>query len=199
MRLYQFTPEMRNFTVNFYDSYIKIFPDKPSKVFDMSEGAAYAFIREKTNGNMEKARALGKRFAGELTAGRTGMAQFGVGAFDDQDTLAQRNVLFAFIVGRVIEEMAPNSIVAQSAMSAFYETIERTSPEIYRQISDSAALSLYIFSARSTPGDETAAGEVFARLCGREGDALFVAYGRELAGYFMDHCTREAICVKMIR
>ena len=149
MRPYQFTPERRNFTVNCDDSDIKIVPDKPSKVFDMSEGAAYAFIREKTNGNMEKARALGKRFAGELTAGRTGVAQFGVGAFDDQDTLAQRNVLFAFIVGRVIEEMAPNSIVAQSAMSAFYETIERTSPEIYRQISDSAALSLYIFSARS--------------------------------------------------
>ena len=151
MRPYQFTPERRNFTVNCDDSDIKIVPDKPSKVFDMSEGAAYAFIREKTNGNMEKARALGKRFAGELTAGRTGVAQFGVGAFDDQDTLAQRNVLFAFIVGRVIEEMAPNSIVAQSAMSAFYETIERTSPEIYQQISDSAALSLYIFSARSTP------------------------------------------------
>ena len=117
MRPYQFTPERRNFTVNCDDSDIKIVPDKPSKVFDMSEGAAYAFIREKTNGNMEKARALGKRFAGELTAGRTGVAQFGVGAFDDQDTLAQRNVLFAFIVGRVIEEMAPNSIVAQSAMS----------------------------------------------------------------------------------
>ena len=112
MRPYQFTPERRNFTVNCDDSDIKIVPDKPSKVFDMSEGAAYAFIREKTNGNMEKARALGKRFAGELTAGRTGVAQFGVGAFDDQDTLAQRNVLFAFIVGRVIEEMAPNSIVA---------------------------------------------------------------------------------------
>ena len=132
--------------MRFDDSDIKIAPDDPSEVFDTSEGAAAAFAREKANGNMEKARALGVQFAAELTADERGIVWFGIGAFDSAETLSQRKVLFSYLVGRVIEDMAPNSIVAQSAMSAYYDELQRVSGETYGLVSDSAALSLYILA-----------------------------------------------------
>ena len=74
--------------MRFDDSDIKIAPDDPSEVFDTSEGAAAAFAREKANGNMEKARALGVQFAAELTADERGIVYFGIGAFDSAETLS---------------------------------------------------------------------------------------------------------------
>ena len=184
----------------FDDSDIKIAPDRPSQVFDLSEGAANAFVREKNNGNMEKARQLGELLAGELTAGTGGIPYFGVGAFDDPQSLSQRRLLYAYVVSRVIEDTAPNSIVAQSALSAFYDRIQREAPEYYEAVTDSAALSLYILAGRSNPEDYAALGRVFARLCGREeGDEVFVRYGAELAIFYSVKCTQAALRMRMVR
>lgn len=185
--------------MRFDDSDIKIAPDDPSEVFDTSEGAAAAFAREKANGNMEKARALGVQFAAELTADERGIVYFGIGAFDSAETLSQRKVLFSYLVGRVIEDMAPNSIVAQSAMSAYYDELQRVSGETYGLVSDSAALSLYILAGRSSPDDIGAVGRVFARLCGRKDAPVFVRYGSELTSYFAMYCTQLALRAQLIR
>ncbi len=185
--------------MNCDDSDMKIVPEKPSEIFDSSEGAANAFVREKSNGNMEKARLLGIQFAQELTAKSKGVTLFGAGEFDNSHTIKQRKVMFAYIVNKVIEDIAPNSIVTQSALSAFYDTIQETSPEIYQMITDTAAYSLYILSDRAAPDDPCAIGRVFAQLCGKEGDPVFVRYGCELAGYFTMYCTQVALRAQMIR
>lgn len=185
--------------MNFDDSDMKIAPDRPSEIFDSSEGAANAFVREKANGNMAKAHALGKQFAAELTAENRGVTLFGVGAFDDANTLVQRKIMFAYVVNMVIEGMAPNSIVAQSAMSSFYDSVQASFPDIYRIITDSEAFSLYILSVRSSPEDPCAIGRVFARLCGKEEDPLFVRYGCELAEYFTMYCTQISLKAQLIR
>ncbi|MEM1484087.1 hypothetical protein V6615_04300 [Oscillospiraceae bacterium PP1C4] len=186
--------------MNYDDSDMKIVPDRPSEIFDTSEGAANAFVREKSNGNMDKARVLGTQLAIELTAeSKGGATLFGVGAFDNEHTVKQRKVMFAYVVKKVIEDMAPNSIVAQSALSAFYETIQQTSPEIYELATDTAAFSLYNLSARTSPEDPCAIGNVFALLCDREDDPVFVRYGCELASYFTMYCTQVALRVQMIR
>ena len=96
------------------DSDMKIAPNDPSELFDSSEGAATAFMRETQNGNMEKAKQLGAQFAAELSAGDRGIVNFGVGAYDDGATLLQRSVLFAYVVNQVVEDLCPASIVAQS-------------------------------------------------------------------------------------
>lgn len=95
----------------------------------------------------------GSSLPAELTADERGIVWFGIGAFDSAETLSQRKVLFSYLVGRVIEDMAPNSIVAQSAMSAYYDELQRVSGETYGLVSDSAALSLYILAGRSSPDD----------------------------------------------
>jgi hypothetical protein len=181
------------------DSDMKIVPDRPSELFDSSEGAANAFVREKNNGNMEKAHQLGIRFAQELTNESSGIPFFGTGKFDNEETLRQRKVLFAYIVHQVIDDIAPNSIVAQSALSAFHETIQESMPEIYKTITDTLTFSLYILSSRSAPDDPRAIGKVFAQLCQRADDPIFVDYGKELAEYFIMHCTQVVLDAQLIR
>lgn len=181
------------------DSDMKIVPDDPSEIFDTSEGAANAFVREKTNGNIDKAHTLGLQLAAELTADHKGITLFGVGAFDDENTLLQRKVMYAYVVNRVIEEIAPNSVVAQSAISSFYNTVCDEAPNVYALITDAAAFSMYTLSVRSSPGDACAIGKVFAQLCNRKDDEIFVKYGCELEEYFTMYCTQLALKMQMIR
>ena len=182
------------------DSDIKIVPEHPSQVFDMGEGAANAFARETANGNMEKARKLGARFGCALLNGESdGITMFGVGAYDNPQTILQRKVLFSYIVNRVVEDMAPNSIVAQSVIASFYDTVRTASRELCDGISDSAAFTLYILAGRSAPDDLKAIGRIFAQLCGHEGDPVFLQYGYELANYFMRQCTQEVLRAEMVR
>ena len=181
------------------DSDMKIAPNDPSELFDSSEGAATAFMRETQNGNMEKAKQLGAQFAAELSAGDRGIVNFGVGAYDDGATLLQRSVLFAYVVNQVVEDLFPASIVAQSAMSSFYDCLRRDAPQVYERITDNAVFSQYILSVRSAPGDPNAIGKVFARLSGRENDNLFVRYGCELSNYFTMYCTQLVLRMQLIR
>lgn len=181
------------------DSDMKIVPNDPSELFDSSEGAATAFLRETQNGNMEKARKLGAQFAAELASVERGIVNFGVGAYDDDSTLLQRKVLFAYVVNRVVEDLSPASIVAQSAMSTFYGCLQKESPEVYERVTDAAVCSMYILSERNAPGDPGAVGQVFARLCKREGDPVFVRYGCELANYFAMYCTQLVLRMQLVR
>lgn len=174
------------------DSDMKIMSGKVSKQFDLAEGAATAFNRERANGNLERARTLGRKFAADLFE-NDGKALFGVGAFDDEKTIIQRRVLFAYVVNRVIEDLAPNSIVAQSALSVFYDTLQKASEQYYQESTDAAAFSQYILAVRSTSDDPCAIGNVFARLCGRGADKVFVKYGCELADFFTLYCTQAVL------
>ncbi|MBE6907093.1 MAG: hypothetical protein E7476_12565 [Ruminococcaceae bacterium] len=185
--------------MQFDDSDMKIAPERISEVFDTSEGAANAFVREKSNGNMDKARKLGQQFAAELTVPSKGATLFGVGVFDNDNTMAQRKVLFAYVVNRVVEDMAPNSIVAQSVLSSFYESVRQQSAELYDLINDSAAFSLYMLARRSAPEKSEAVGRVFAQLCDKEGNPVFIRYGAELTDYFMMYCTQIMLRMQLIR
>lgn len=185
--------------MKFDDSDMKIAPNRMSKVFDTSEGAASAFVHEKSNGNMDKARKLGQQFAAELTAPMKGVTLFGIGAFDNKRTMAQRKVLFAYIVNRVTQDMAPNSILAQSVLSSFYESVQQRSAELYELINDSAAFSLYILAHRSSHGNPASIGRVFAQLCDRDEDPVFIRYGTELSNYFMMNCTQVTLRIQLIR
>lgn len=181
------------------DSDMKIAPEKLSELFDSSEGAATAFQRETQNGNMERARQLGRQLAQALTDPEKGIVLFGLGAYDDEVILSQRKLMFAYVVGKVLNDLCPNSMVAQSAMSTFDEEVCVRSKEIHDLITDSAAYSLYTLSVRSAPDDPCAIGKIFAQLCKRGEDPLFVKYGCELAGYFTSYCTDCVLASKMVR
>lgn len=185
--------------MKFDDSDMKIASHHMNKTVDMSEGAANTFVREKSNGNTEKARRLGKQFAAELTTTRKGATLFGIGAFDNQRTMDQRKVLFAYIVNRVTNDMTPNSILSQSVLSSFYESVKQQSEELHELITDAAAFSLYILAHRSSPGNAEEIGKVFAQLCDREEDPVFIHYGAELSNYFIMYCTQLMLRMQLIK
>jgi hypothetical protein len=161
-------------------------PHKAPAAQDTAELAAREFLRQKSNGNINQARRLGERFAGELWE----LAQSLI--MDDASGLTQQEIhhrllLCSYSANRVIAEFSPNSIVAQTALSRFYAEAEERSEVLYRHISDTAAFSLYILSERS--GDNPAEiGKIYAKLSGNEGDAGKTRQGNEVYQGFYQRC-----------
>lgn len=153
---------------------------------ESSEVAAEQFLKLKSSGNIEKARRLGNRFALLLLEKHAETA----GA-DDSLRAHQQLVLCSYAVTRAVSDCAPHSLLAQTSMNVFYDCLEDSAPELYRHISDVGALSLYILCERSHQGRDHEIGEVYARLCGAEGDAALSAEGNELYRRFYEYCAME--------
>ena len=105
--------------------------------------------------------------------------------------LAQRRILFSFVAGRAIDELTPKSILADTAVSVFYDVIKEK-PVVYGEINDAAAISLYMLTSRAPGLDACAVGRVFAKLCGREGSRLYAKMGSGLCLFYYD-CMKQAI------
>ena len=146
-----------------------------------SDEAAGRFIRHRENGNIQRAKELGEAFAHQMKALES--------ASGDPAVLAQKKVLFAFVVNKVIEETAPDSILAQAALSSFYQTVQEIAPGDYATISDSAAFSLYILADRGRRNrNQDTPGEVFAELCGQRGREEYCYIGQSLYNQYHLDC-----------
>lgn len=148
---------------------------------DGGEAAAHEFIRQRGNGNVAKAKFLGATLA-------EGLAQFNVPS-GDKALADQKKVLYSFVVNKVIEERSPNSILAQAALSSFYQTVQEDDPEASQIISDSVAFSLYILADRGRRNrEQDTPGEVFADLCGMRGREETIYIGQSLFNQFYQDC-----------
>lgn len=170
------------------DEDMKIVPDlSPACPHRESDEAAGDFIRHRDNGNIQRARELGEQFAHSMKALES--------AAGDPVVLAQKKVLYAFVVNKVIEETAPDSILAQAALSSFYQAVQQIAPEDYATISDSVAFSLYILADRGRRNrSQDTPGEVFAELCGQRGREEYCYIGQSLYNQYhldcMELCSR---------
>jgi len=153
---------------------------------DVSELEAQQFLRLKNDGSIDKARQLGAKYA-------TILLEKNEAAAGDQDPLCchQRLVLYSYVVNRAISDLSPNSLLAQTSLNVFYDELEEGSPELYRHVSDMAAFSLYILCERSNSRSEDEIGEVYARLCGSEGDRTVIDEGNALYRGFYERCREE--------
>jgi len=152
---------------------------------ESSEMAAEQFLKLKSSGNIEKARRLGDKFALLLLEKHAGAR-----SAEDSLRAHQQLVLYSYAVTRAVSDCAPDSLLAQTSVNVFYDCLEDSAPELYRHISDVGALSLYILCERSQSRDHKI-GEVYARLCGVEGDAAATAEGKELYRRFYELCAKE--------
>lgn len=174
------------------DMDIKIAGAHANIVPDDGELAAIEFSGQKHNGNITRAYALGKRFAGLL--------------FTTDDVLAARcckkyaansvirsnaQVLFAFIVDTVLEHDCPNSVIAQTALNHFHEQVQAKSPETYTAILDSGAFSLYLLCSRDAKVSRDCIGSAFADGCDMESDNAVVKLGEDLYAEYVTICKAE--------
>ena len=165
------------------DSDIKIAGQEPSEEVSDSM-VAQEYLTQRENGNIERARQLGRTLAIELF-GCDEILNLGYDRSETPLVLAQRRVLFSFVAGRAIDELTPNSILADTAVSAFYDVVKEH-PSIYAEINDAAAISLYMLTSRAPGLEPNAVGRVFAKLCGREGSRLYGKMGSGLCLFYYD-------------
>lgn len=166
----------------FDDSDMKIAGDafEPAKEADDAEATALLLAREKKNGNLSRARRLGAIMAEEVSAIE------GDSRAQDAATLTQRRILLAFAVEVGLDAFLPDTLLAQTAQSVFYETLRQTASAFYEDLQESGAFSFYYLCVREGRQVENKVGETYASLCGRAGDPEVAAEGAWLYVHFIE-------------
>jgi len=152
---------------------IKIYSGSEKTAAGPSEGekSAKQFIANRDNGNFDKARQLGELLA------RTMMGDFD--RLENQDFCREKLVLLSYIAVSELRKRIPVVMLQKSAEGAFNNTIETLNPEVFSEITDSAAFSFYFLNERQ--GMERSDGAVFAQLCSRQDDEALCEQGDSLA------------------
>lgn len=156
----------------FDDSDVKIFNDngKPEENFD--EIAVIAeMTRQRSNGNSEKAKKLGKHLA-DIFVDETKMIKDlskEVGSLDfDADTVYQIKVLLAFTAEYCINHSLPSPLLSNTAVNNMYDTVRNQAFDFYDRLDDAAEYSLYYLAVRKGNDIASEIGNSFAMLCERE-------------------------------
>jgi hypothetical protein len=173
------------------DEDMKIVGDSfsPLPAEDPAETEARRFLKQKSVGNIEKARELGKLYA-RAVVDMTKNSPLGAAADCGQMEIHHQLVLCSYVVNRVVAEHSPDSILAQTSLRVFYDEVERASTVMYAHISDPAAFSLYTLWERSRNRDEDEIGRIYAKLCGLEGNCKTIQDGNALHRWFIAVCTQ---------
>lgn len=164
------------------------FPPAPAE--DPAEAETRRFLRHKSVGNIERARDLGKAYAGFILKAAE-EAPLGKAREFGQLEIHHQLVLCSYVVNRVIAERSPDSILAQTSLRVFYDEVERASNILYTHISDPAAFSLYTLWERSRSNDESEVGRIYAKLCGLDGNQKAITDGTRLNEDFTSACLEE--------
>lgn len=165
------------------DEDIKIAPDSMSELFapvDTAQDAADAFVQQRSNGNIGKARRLGKKLARALPKSIAQYQQLP----QTPQVLRQVQLLYTYLVFTTIQEQSPDSILAQTALRVYQQTVQAASEEAYDAVVDSAGFTLYRLAQRR--GEDP--GSVFAELCGHPGDEQLAEVGQALYKRYQEHC-----------
>lgn len=163
------------------DSDMKIagneFKSPPSA--DDSEVTTYWLEKERSNGNLSRARRLGAIMAEEVSAVEGGHPA------EAAAVLTQRRILLAFAVEVGLNQFLPNPLLSKTALSVFNETLRQIASVFYEDLQESGAFSFYYLCIREGHDVENKVGETFASLCGRKTDETLIREGKETYLHFI--------------
>lgn len=155
---------------------------KPVKKTDPGESSAADFYNQQNMGNIQTALQLGGCLARLYCSHiRTVREQ------ESNPIWGQLAILYSYAVNRAIQSL-PNSLIAQTVLSSFYNVVKQESSELYQEVRDPIPFSLYILRDKRAAPTETY-GEIFASLCGRQNDRGLA----EMADREYDNFYRECI------
>ena len=154
-----------------FDEDMKIAPDDISKMLKAQNSAADdnidLFIRQRSLGNIERAKRLGRYYVEDLLDCVWTKPPSAI----KQDVFElQLKLLFCYAVHRVVEDYSPNALLSNSAISSFYEHLEDAAPELFSEIANNAAFTIYIYLHRGKEESTQTIGKSFAKLCGAAQD-----------------------------
>ena len=148
----------------------------PVKRADPGESSAADFYNQHNMGNIQTALQLGGCLA-RLYCGYIRKCQ------EPEPVLGQLAILFSYAVNRSIQCL-PNSLIAQTVLSTFYNTVQQESAGLYQKVRDPVPFSLYILRDKRAEPSETY-GDIFSSLCvGREDPRLVAMANREYEEFY---------------
>ena len=186
---------------NFYnnDEDIKIAPEDLSKLFanenPQADDNIDLLMRQRANGNASKAKLLGKQYVEDLVDCVWTKAPEDISA---ETFELQTKMLFAYVVHRIISDYSPNHIVANSALSSFYENLEDADPKLSEQINDNAAFSLYVLLHRSGEENSEKVGKIFAKVCDAADSSDCCIIGESAYARFLSACTQRMLNAEFV-
>lgn len=146
---------------------------------------AAELIKQKENGNVEKARKLGELLSTEIIK-IDGESAFGEDKAEDCDLRMQRRLLLAFTACSCVENCISNKIIQRVIVNSFYNCIKLENEQFYEDLKGSGAFSFYYLCVRRGGDVDKCIGKTFAMLCGRENDTVIAELGTALYYRFND-------------
>lgn len=149
------------------------------------------------NGNIDKARALGKTVA-EITVSTAAISDDdGSGAYPELQL--QRGVLLAFSAVMTLETAILPGVVEDVAKQEFYAVMQRLDPCLYKETTDSGAFSFYYLAYRRGIELERRIGQTFAMLCSHDGDPVYQELGEALFCWMRSKTEQEVTNIAFIQ
>ena len=152
---------------------------RPAKKTDPGETSAADFYTQQNMGNIQTAIQLGGCLA-RLYCGHIQRLE------EQEPVLGQLAILYSYAVNRAIQTL-PNSLIAQTVLSTFYNMVKQESADLYQAVRDPIPFSLYILRDKRIEPSESY-GEIFASLCGRRDDRELVDLANQEYESFYQEC-----------
>ena len=161
------------------DADIKIFSGSFASKAKQPDDEAAVFIGEKENGNIDKAKELGRILAEQVL--NLSLAE------DSAIVVSQKKILYGYVCKKVIEGNCANSVLAQAALGAFLEYIKKVSQSDFDIIQDSVAFTKYLLAEHDR---QNTVGSVFAALCQDKNNAELICEGDRLYSEWSADCSK---------
>ena len=172
----------------FEDNDIRIAGDKPSESLNHENSyplSSEEFQNDRANGNIHKAKELGKITADLLIESCKQHIKMLDESEEDSGISVQRILLLSFSATVAFEKFCPSTVTANMAQNTFFDAIEQSDPDIYKHSSDTGAFSFYFLAYRSGNDSERRIGQTFAMICGHDGDPIYQELGETLYCWFV--------------
>jgi len=166
---------------------MKIVGEKPSKDLKKNTelfGDVAEYDREKSNGNIKKAKALGAEIASEFIS-VCKKDELTISENDSESLITQKVLLLSFTVMAGLEQYCPNITVANAARTAFFDELNDLDKDLFKKSSDTGAFSFYYLSFRRGTEVDRRVGQTFAMLCSHDGDPIYQELGEALYCWFL--------------
>lgn len=164
------------------DNDIKIFVSKSKQDADDSIALISEMNTQRSNGNTEKAKKLGKELSARFldTAHLYASLEEELGSLDyPEKVIFQIKILMFFTAEYCINRILPNTLLKSTATNTIYDSVMKNAGEFYREFSDGVEYSFYYLAIKKEDF-VTAVGKAFAMVSGKEGNEEFIKLGSDI-------------------
>lgn len=177
---------------------VRIYVSKKEMNKNASEfsGNFDAVMRQRANGNIDKARKLGAVLATIAPTGDgdgilVNLKDHLSPKFFVQDILYQIRVLLVFACETLLQIELPTELLSTTAIASMYDAMEKDAPGFYSNIANGAAFTFYYLAIQKGGDISANIGEAFAMLCSVKNKDSFVLAGKTVWNIAVDVIEKE--------